>query len=135
MLRLLCRLNDGALVDVALVVNVELAEGILQPEDLALLELRVFPARNALLAAVEAGGGAWKYADATHFCSLMMFIVAEVWGVDWGDVCVTSKDIAARQSLCLAQPREFMRNSAAQSMRCILGELQRAFTSSSLTLK
>jgi hypothetical protein len=43
-LRLLRRLDDRGLVEIALVVQVELAEGILQPEDLALLELRVFPA-------------------------------------------------------------------------------------------
>ena len=48
-LRLLGRLDDGGLVEVALVVDVELAEGILQSEDLALLELGVFPA--ALLSA------------------------------------------------------------------------------------
>jgi hypothetical protein len=59
-LRLLRRLDDCALVEVALVVNVELAEGVLQAKDLALLELGVFPARNAWLAAVEADGGAWK---------------------------------------------------------------------------
>jgi hypothetical protein len=59
-LRLLRRLDDGALVEVALVVDVEPAEGVLQAKDLALLELRVFPARNASLAAVEARGGAWK---------------------------------------------------------------------------
>jgi hypothetical protein len=36
-------LDGGVLVEVALVVNVELAEGILQREDVASLELRVFP--------------------------------------------------------------------------------------------
>lgn len=60
MLRLLRRLDHGSLVEVALVVNVELAEGILQAEYLALLELGVFSARNALLAAVEARGVAWN---------------------------------------------------------------------------
>lgn len=86
MLRLLGGLDDGALLEVALVVDVELAEGVLQPEDLALLELGVLPARNALLAAVEARGGAWKYADATtYFCSLMIFMVMEVWRIrDFG---------------------------------------------------
>jgi hypothetical protein len=59
-LRLLRRLDDGALVEVALVVDVEPAEGVLQAKDLALLELRVFPARNVSLAAVEADGGASK---------------------------------------------------------------------------
>jgi hypothetical protein len=47
-LRLLRGLDDGALVEVALVVEVELAEGVLQPENLALLELRVFPASLAV---------------------------------------------------------------------------------------
>jgi hypothetical protein len=41
-LRLLRGLDDGALVEVALVVDVELAEGVLQAKDLALLELGVF---------------------------------------------------------------------------------------------
>jgi hypothetical protein len=59
-LRLLRRLDHCGLVEVALVVNVELAEGILQAKDLALLELGVFPARNAWLAAVEADRGASK---------------------------------------------------------------------------
>jgi hypothetical protein len=59
-LRLLRRLDHRGLVQVALVVNVELAEGILQAKDLPLLELRVFPARNALLAIVEADGDASK---------------------------------------------------------------------------
>jgi hypothetical protein len=78
-LRLLRRLDHRRLVQIALVVNVELAEGILQAEDLALLELRVLSARNAMLAAVavEAGGVAWRGAGATYFCSLMMFMVAE----------------------------------------------------------
>jgi hypothetical protein len=55
-LRLLGGLDDCALVEVALVVNVELAEGILQAKDLALLELGVFPVRNGVLATVEADG-------------------------------------------------------------------------------
>jgi hypothetical protein len=55
-LRLLRGLDDCAFVEVALVVNVELAEGILQAKNLALLELRVLPRRNALLATVEANG-------------------------------------------------------------------------------
>jgi hypothetical protein len=59
-LRLLRRFDHGCLVEIALVVYVELAKGILQAEDLALLELRIFPARNALLAAIEADRVAWK---------------------------------------------------------------------------
>jgi hypothetical protein len=59
-LRLLRRFDHGCLVEIAFVVDVELAEGILQAKDLALLELRVFPARNALLAATEADRVAWK---------------------------------------------------------------------------
>jgi hypothetical protein len=53
--RLLRGLDDGGLVEIALVVDVELAEGILQPEDLALLELRVFPGvlRSAWWSTVE----------------------------------------------------------------------------------
>jgi hypothetical protein len=45
-LRLLRGLDDGGLVEVALVVDVELAEGVLQAKDFALLELGVFSARN-----------------------------------------------------------------------------------------
>jgi len=71
-LRLLRGLDDGALVEVALVVEVELAEGVLQPEDLALLELRVFPAP---LAWRKAKRRTWR---GTHFCSLMMFMMAEL---------------------------------------------------------
>jgi hypothetical protein len=55
-LRLLRRLDHGALVEIALVVNVQLAEGVLQAKDLALLELGVLSARNASLAAVEGRG-------------------------------------------------------------------------------
>jgi hypothetical protein len=36
-------LDGRVLVDVALVVDVELSEGILERKDVALLELRVFP--------------------------------------------------------------------------------------------
>lgn len=60
MLRLLRRFDHGRLVKVALVVNIELAEGVLQPEDLALLELGVFPACDVWLATMEPDGGAWK---------------------------------------------------------------------------
>lgn len=45
-LGLLGRLDDRGLVEVTLVVDIELAEGVLQAEDLALLKLWVFPARN-----------------------------------------------------------------------------------------
>ena len=56
MLRLLRGLDDCSLVEVALVVDVEAAEGILQAEDLTLLELRVLSVRNARLASVEPRG-------------------------------------------------------------------------------
>jgi len=42
-LRGLCRLDDGGFVNVSSVVYIELAEGILQLEDLVLLKLWVFP--------------------------------------------------------------------------------------------
>jgi hypothetical protein len=76
MLRLLRGLDDGALVEVALVVNVELAEGVLQAKDLALLELGVFSVRNALLATVEPDGCWARQLAPTYFCSLMMFMLA-----------------------------------------------------------
>ena len=76
-LRLLGGLDDRGLVEIALVVDIELAKGILQPEDLALLELGVLPARNALLATVEAGGCVSNRTGPTYFCSLIMFILAE----------------------------------------------------------
>ena len=44
-LRLLRRLDYRRLVEVALVVDVESAKGILQAEDVRLLELGVFPVR------------------------------------------------------------------------------------------
>lgn len=56
MLRLLRALDGCSLVEIALVVDVELAESILQAEDLALLELGILPIRNAMLATVEASG-------------------------------------------------------------------------------
>jgi hypothetical protein len=59
-LRLLRRFDYRRLVEVTLVVDVELAKGVLQAKDVALLELRIFPARNALLAAIEADRVAWK---------------------------------------------------------------------------
>ena len=43
MFALLRRLDDRRLLYVSLVVDIELAEGILQSEDLRLLELGVFP--------------------------------------------------------------------------------------------
>lgn len=60
MLRLLGRLDDGRLVNVALVVDVELAEGILQAKDLALLELGILSARNGSSVTVEPRGSPWK---------------------------------------------------------------------------
>lgn len=66
MLRLLRSLDHSALVEVALVVNVELAEGVLEAEDLALLELGVFSARNALSATVEYGGNARSFQSAAR---------------------------------------------------------------------
>jgi hypothetical protein len=44
-LRLLRRFDYRRLVEVTLVVDVELAKGVLQAKDVALLELRIFPAR------------------------------------------------------------------------------------------
>jgi len=38
------RFDDGRFVEIALVVDVQLAEGVLQAEDFRLLELRIFPA-------------------------------------------------------------------------------------------
>lgn len=43
----LCGLDGGGLVNVALVVDIEVAEGIAQFKDLILLELRKFPVRKA----------------------------------------------------------------------------------------
>lgn len=57
--RLLGRLDDRGLVEVTLVVEIKLAEGILQAENLALLELGVFPA--ALLSASACTR--WKRAE------------------------------------------------------------------------
>lgn len=76
MLRLLRGLDDGSLVEVALVVDVELPEGILQAKDLALLELGVLPVRNAWLATVEPNGCCQRELALTYFCSLMMFMLA-----------------------------------------------------------
>ena len=45
-LALLRGLDRGGLVDVALVVDVELAEGVGEAEDLVLLELRILPAER-----------------------------------------------------------------------------------------
>ena len=56
MLRLLRALDGGSLLEIALVIDIELAERILQAEDLALLELGILPVRNATLATVEASG-------------------------------------------------------------------------------
>lgn len=46
MLCLLGGLDDGRLIEVALVVDIELAEGVLQAKDLALVELGVLSVRN-----------------------------------------------------------------------------------------
>ena len=69
-LGLLGGLDDGGLVEVALVVDVELTEGVLQAKDLALLELGVFPARNGCQSLRKSRGPAWK----AHLWSLMMFM-------------------------------------------------------------
>jgi hypothetical protein len=79
-LGLLRRLDDGALVEVALVVNVELAEGILQAKDLALLKLGILSARNAWLANRRSRRARIEDAGATYFCSLMIFMAAELCG-------------------------------------------------------
>jgi hypothetical protein len=42
----LCSFDRSGLVDVSLIVDIEFTEGILQAEDLILLELRIFPARR-----------------------------------------------------------------------------------------
>jgi hypothetical protein len=39
-------LDSSSLVNIALVVHVQLAESIRQAKDVALLELRIFPASN-----------------------------------------------------------------------------------------
>lgn len=60
MLRLLGGLDDCGLVEVAIVVDIELAESVLQAEDLALVKLGILPGCNGMLARVEGGGQAWK---------------------------------------------------------------------------
>jgi hypothetical protein len=70
-LGLLGGLDDGGLVEVALVVNVELAEGVLQAKDLALLELGVFPARNGGQSLRKPGDQRGRRA---HLWSLMIFM-------------------------------------------------------------
>lgn len=78
-LRLLGGLDHRGLVEIALVVDIELAKGILQAKDLTLLELGVLPVRNALLATVEPGGCVSNRRDTAYFWSLIMFILAEFW--------------------------------------------------------
>jgi hypothetical protein len=70
-LGLLGGLDDGGLVEVALVVDVELAEGVLQAKDLALLELGVFPARNGGQSLRKPGDQRGRRA---HLWSLMIFM-------------------------------------------------------------
>lgn len=53
MFGLLGRFDDGSFVEVALVVDIELAEGILEPEDLRLLELGIFSARGTSVSPVR----------------------------------------------------------------------------------
>jgi hypothetical protein len=77
--RLLGGLDDRGLVEVALVVYVKLAKGILKTKDLPLRKLGVFPVRNVILAIVEADGYRAKVGrGGTYFCSLITFIVADV---------------------------------------------------------
>jgi hypothetical protein len=84
-LGLLRRLDHRRLVEVALVVDVELAKGILQPENVRLLELRVFPARGVLLAGVEAGGGAWNGGIARRAAYLWILMMFMAGGCGVGD--------------------------------------------------
>jgi hypothetical protein len=71
-LRLLCRFDDSRLVEIPFVVDIELAEGILQSKDFSLLELRIFPAQRQL-AAMEARRGSQKL-SATYRWSLITFM-------------------------------------------------------------
>lgn len=70
-LRGLRRLDHGGLVEVALVISVQLAESILQLEDLVLLELRIFPECLSVMRRAGAEGGVW-----TDLCSLITFMSA-----------------------------------------------------------
>lgn len=133
MLRLLRCLDHRRFVEITLVVNVELAESILQAKDLPLLELGVFPARKALLAVMEARGVAWQTA-ATYFCSLMIFmaavrgVCAESWDLERRDNC---GKVSAWLSLvlccafdgrftCLAYPDDVGRTTAKSG--CVEGQ-------------
>jgi len=70
-LRVLCGLDDGGLVYVALVVDIHVLEGIRQLEDLILIELRVFSVQGQSLCVNCAR---WTL----YLCSLITFMIAVV---------------------------------------------------------
>lgn len=106
MLRLLCGLDDCRFVEVALVVDIELAESILQAEDLALLELGILPVCNIMLATVEAGGGTGSEAAGDVLLQLDNVHVGNVqMNKSAGEGWVRKKGYTRRQIDCLAQPR------------------------------
>lgn len=57
--RRLRRFYDGSLIDVALVIDVQLAKGILQTKDVLLLELRIFSSRHIVSQQCFGKGFTW----------------------------------------------------------------------------
>jgi hypothetical protein len=106
-LRLLRGLDDCALVEVALIVNVELAEGILQAENLALLELGVLPRCNALLATMEGDGCCERELAPTYL--LLQLDDVHVGDASEEQSDADEKEYTKRQSDCLAPPRSGLR--------------------------
>jgi hypothetical protein len=106
-LRLLGGLDDCSLVKIALVVDIELAECVLQAEDLALIKLGIFPVCNAMLTTVEDGGrrgvgqagqDVLLQLDDVHVGDVQM-------GKSAGESDASEKEYTGRQTDCLAQPR------------------------------
>jgi len=79
----LCCLDHGRFVNVTLVLDVQLAEGILQAKYVLLLELRVFPVYlqfswSQLRSSIPETGKARVGQENTNFCILMTFMVKDL---------------------------------------------------------
>jgi hypothetical protein len=118
---LLGGLDDGRLVEVALIVDVELAEGVLQAKDLALLELGVLSARNWCQSP-------WNLGDLRGSLPLQLDNVhgyGDVWGTEVGrraDIKTvaeanTAKLLPGSASFCVA------RSTFVVSLSCLVSAL------------
>lgn len=78
MFGVLGRFDDGRFVEIALVVDVQLAEGVLQAEDFRLLELRIFPAIEGVSSAESGSKTGRGIGPLRYLWILMMFMAISI---------------------------------------------------------